>query len=594
MALQSFRVETRRSVRLAEATSVPRVMVIAGPNGVGKSTILYAIKDGSGVFDPNTKVLYQGPHRVLRKTNVRRSWLTGAYRSLQDLLSGADVSGYEGLSFGDTSRSPENVDEAGSTIKHTLGKIENRHQSETTAVLRRLKAAGTDTLSIDTLPDVYEPLKKLTEFLLPHLRFERMDFSNESSIKCVFHRTQGGETAEVDIDDLSSGEKAVIVLFLPLLEDQIEARLQSLSQIGTTPPPTTTTTDEAPKSVVMLIDEPELHLHPDLQAKILTYMRTMAHGSSIQFVITSHSPTILDQAFDSELFVMNDLINGTVENQLKQVATNAERLEALKQLAGSAYFLTTGRVLVCIEGEPDVDPEKPTDARLLGILYPRAAAVTLVPTKGRSTVITTVERLREHVPENTFRIRVRGIVDADQSNGTVTGIEVLPVCMIENLLLDPQSILEHLQSVGITTFADAAAVETELRQIAHAQREKEIDLRLRRKLKPQMVRIGGATVEQVKAKHAEIVTEIGAMLPDDVALGTMVMETANAVDAILTNHTELDHFRGKAILETFHERHLAPLSLGYNVMCIDVAKRVAEKDTVAAKLDPIFDSILTS
>ena len=564
-------------------------MVIAGPNGVGKSTILYAIKDGGGQFEPNTKILYQGPHRVLRRTNVRRSWLGGVFKGFQELLSGADVSGYEGLSFGDTSRSPENVDEAGSTIKHTLGKIENRHQTAITTAVQRLKAAGNETLVLGTLPDIYEPLRKLTEFLLPHLRFEKMDFSNENNIKCLFNRTQGDVTVEVDIDDLSSGEKAVIVLFLPLLEDQIEARLQSLSEIGSTPTPAA---EENQKSLVVLIDEPELHLHPDLQAKILTYMRTIAQETPTQFVITTHSPTILDQAFDNELFVMNEQVNGTAENQLRQVATNAERLEALKQLAGSAYFLTTGRVLVCIEGEPDVDPEKPTDARLLGLLYPRAAAVTLVPTKGRSTVITTVQRLREHVPEDTYRIRVRGIVDADQSAGAVTGLEVLPVCMIENLLLDPESIFEHLRSIGVTTFADAAAVETELRSIARDQREKEIDLRLRRKLKPQMVRIGGATVEQVKAKHAEKMAELGNMLPDDATLGSMVTETTNAVDEILSNGTELEHFRGKPVLETFHERHLAPGSLGYNALCIDVAKRVAAKGTVAPRLDPIFDRIM--
>lgn len=579
-------------MQLAEATAVPRVMVIAGPNGVGKSTILFAIKDGCGTFEPNTKILYQGPHRVLRKTNVQRRWLGGVFKGFQELLSGADVSGYEGLTFGDTSRSPENVDEAGSTIKHTLGKIENRHQNAITTTVQRLRAAGSGTLDLDTLPDIYEPLKKLTEFLLPHLRFERMDFSNENNIKCIFNRTQNGGVTEVDIDDLSSGEKAVIVLFLPLLEDQIEARLQSLLELGTTP--VAIVDQEAPKSLVVLIDEPELHLHPDLQAKILTYMRTTSQETATQFVITTHSPTILDQAFDNELFVMNELVGVAVENQLRQVATNAERLEALKQLAGSAYFLTTGRVLVCIEGEPDVDPEKPTDARLLGILYPRTAAVTLVPTKGRSTVITTVQRLREHMPEETFRIRVRGIVDADQSEGAITGLEVLPVCMIENLLLDPESILEHLHSVGITTFADVAAVEAELRTIARGQREKEIDLRLRRKLAPQMVRIGGSTVAQVKAKHAEVMTELGNMLPDDTTLNTLVAETTAAVDGILSNAAELERFRGKPILETFHERHLAALSLGYNAFCIDVAKRVADKGTVAPRLDPIFDRIMAS
>ena len=291
---------------------------------------------------------------------------------------------------------------------------------------------------------------------------------------------------------------------------------------------------------------------------------------------------------------MSESVGEIVENQLSRVSTNTERLEALKQLAGSAYFLTTGRVLVCIEGEPDVDPEKPTDARLLGILYPRATAVTLIPTKGRSTVISTVQRLQEHILEETFHISVRGIVDADQSGEKVSGVEILPVSMIENLLLDSESIFEHLHLVGVTSFADVASVEIELRAIAQSLREKEIDLRLRRKLKPKMIRIGGATVKEVKEKHAEAMVELGKMLPDETTLAALVAETTKTVDDIISNGTELEYFRGKAILEKFHQLYLASNSLSYNYLCIDVARRVATKGVVAKKLDPIFDRIMSS
>ncbi len=90
----------------------------------------------------------------------------------------------------------------------------------------------------------------------------------------------------------------------------------------------------------------------------------------------------------------------------------------------------------------DADPEKPTDARLLELLYPRAAAVTLVPTTGKGNVIGTVQRLRQNLDEGTFKIRVRGLVDADQSGTAVPGVEQLPVSMIENFLLDPDALLE--------------------------------------------------------------------------------------------------------------------------------------------------------
>ncbi|MBP9843114.1 MAG: ATP-binding protein [Candidatus Pacebacteria bacterium] len=592
MALTSFRIENQRSLRLAEATSVPSVMVIAGPNGVGKSTLLYAIKSQQGtVMDGATRILYQAPHRVLRRTSIQRRWLGGVIPSFRDLLAGDSVPGHEGLNFQNPARTPENVDEAGSTLKHTLGKIENRRQTLLAKAVDRSRKLGED-MGTATLPDIYAPLQRLTEHLLPHLRFESIDFTNEDDIKCQWERTSPEGPVLIDIDQLSSGEKAIIVLFLPLLEDQIQSLFQQLERYVETG----NITDEpiVTEERLILIDEPEQHLHPDLQAKILGYMRTLTHETPTRFIITTHSPTILDQAFDTELFVLSEPVGNPVENQLRQIATNSERLEALKQLTGSAYFFTTGRVIVCIEGERDSDPEKPTDARLLSILYPRATAVTLVPTTGKGNVITTVERLREHVPEATFRIRVRGLVDADQSTATVAGVETLPVCMIENLLLVPEGLYQYLQSVGITTFADVEAVRVELKRIAASFRDSEIGLRIQRRLKPQMIRLKGATVDEVKESYAAALTQVESSLPNDADLASLVSEVTGVVDNLIDTNAELDQFRGKKILEAFHTQHLAPIHIGYNSMCIEVAKIVATDDSVSTKLDPVFDRLLNS
>ncbi len=591
MAITKIKVKKKKSINLAEADLVPPVMIIAGPNGVGKSTLLFAIKEGNHETDGvTTRIFYQGPHRVIRKTHVRRGWLGGAFRGFLNLLEGNDVSGYEGLNIQNPTRSPDNVDEAGSTIKYTLGKIENKRQSLVTGTIDKLKRNGNRT-EINSIPtDIYEPLKTLTKYLLPHLSFSKIDFANEEDIKCLWERKDYSGPNLVDIDDLSSGEKSIVVLFLPLIEDQIQLNLKKLETFGQENVAAT----EVVEDRLVLIDEPELHLHPDLQAKILTYIRAISNENRTQFIITTHSPTILDQAFDSELYVLGIGSENPDENQLRKIATNAERLEALKQLAGSTYFLTTGRVIVCIEGERDSDPEKPTDARLLEILYPRATAVTLVPTTGKGNVINTVERLRDHVPEATFRIRVRGLVDADQSATTITGIEKLPVCMIENLLLDPASIHEYCQSIGLDTFADENAVKTELKRIAAELKEKEISLRVRKQLKARMVRFDGATIEQIKVSHASELAEINAMLPDDEALTKIVTETTETVNQIIATDTELDQFRGKNMLEVFHSRHIAPRNIGYNPTCIEIAKNVAKKGTVASRLDPIFDRLLAN
>jgi len=588
MALTSFRVTNQKSLRLVEATQVPPVMIIAGPNGVGKSTLLYAIKTGSHQATPNTKLLYQGPHRVLRRTQVQRRWLGGGLKWLSDLLGINEVSGYEGLSFQNPSRSPDNVDEAGSTIKHTLGKIENNRQATLAYLLDRLRAQGS-TLDTKALPDVYEPLRTLTKYLLPHLLFSGVDFKNEDNIRCLWTRTDANGRLDLDIDDLSSGEKSIVVLFLPLLEEQIRERLKNLEQIGT--PAAAPILQDV--SRVVLVDEPEIHLHPDLQAKILAYIRDLTRDGRTQFVITTHSPTILDQAFDDELFVLSEPSTNPNENQLRRIATNAERLEALKQLAGSAYFLTTGRAIVCIEGERASETEDATDVRLLEVMYPRATAFTLVPTTGKGNVITTVTRLREHVPEATFRIRVRGLVDADQSTDDMpVGIQSLPVCMIENFLLDAEALHDYLLSLGIATFADPAAVNTELQAIAATLREDEIGLRVQRKLKRAMIRIGGATADQVKTKHAEELKKVAEMLPDDVSLAKLITETAATIDQIIATGQALDRFRGKAILRAFYQRHVAPKNISYAEACIQIAKRVGKAGKVGPRLDPVFDKLV--
>jgi energy-coupling factor transporter ATP-binding protein EcfA2 len=588
MTLLSFKIANQKSVRLAEAVEIPPVMVIAGPNGIGKSTLLYAIKNGAGVVSANTRLLYQGPHRVLRRTQVQRRWLGGAsIRWLYDLLSGGgDVSGYEGLSFPNSSRTPENVDEAGSTIKHTLGKIENRRQAILARVVDK-KTAEKAQLDAGSLPDIYEPLKKLTRYLLPHLTFSRIDFENEDNIRCLWRRSDAQIALELDIDDLSSGEKSIVVLFLSLLEEQIRERLQQLENLVTQGHTAPINSEHR----VVLIDEPEQHLHPDLQAKILSYMRSLTQDGKVQFIITTHSPTILDQAFDSELFALYPPTAGEGENQLKRVATNAERLETLKQLTGSAYFLTTGRVVVCIEGEPGAGAEDTSDVGLLEAMYPRATAFTLVPTKGKGNVINAVKSLREYVSEQSFRISVRGLVDADRSRAPIEGIEFLPVCMIENFLLDPHILSGFASKLDLNEISTPDGVTVELANIFLAMRDEEIALRVRDKLKGWTIRIGGASVDAIKQAHSQELQKLKDLLPADELLQTSLNEVSTEVDKILFENRASDAFRGKVALKEFHRRHIAPKNISYKQMCIELAKQAGAAGRVAARMDPVFDRL---
>ena len=255
MALQSFKVENQKALRLGECDDVPPIMIIAGPNGAGKSTLLYALhrRDGA-IYDEGSVAIYQPPHRAIRRQQVRRRFLGGVLSTLQDILAGSELSGFEGLNFPFPARAPDNVDEAGSTIKYTLGRIENRRQALITSLLDEHRKLG-QSVDAPGLPNVYEPLQRLVSHLLPHLAFVAVDFKDEDNIRCLFNRTDVITTDQLDLDDLSSGEKSIILLFLPLIENDINGLLAELEKADAREDPTLALPDR-----VFLIDEPEQHL----------------------------------------------------------------------------------------------------------------------------------------------------------------------------------------------------------------------------------------------------------------------------------------------------------------------------------------------
>lgn len=498
-------------------------------------------------------------------------------------MSGNEVSGYEGLQIPFPSRTPNNVDEAGSTIKYTLGKIENRRQTKYAELVDLARKDNKDVITKDLL-DIYKPIRELTRYLLPHLTFDHIDFKNENDIRCVWKRKDKHSEIDLDIDDLSSGEKSIIILFLPLLENDINNLLQGIVEAPAS------SGDILQADRVFIIDEPELHLHPDLQSKILTYLRTLSGNSNIQFIISTHSPTILDQALDSELYVLSFKTEDGQANQLKKVATNLERLEALKELAGDTYLVTTGRSIVCIEGGTDIT-SRPADMRLFQILYPRSTAFTIIPTGGKGELIKIVTKLREFLPEQSFAMRIFGLTDLDQSNIQTDGIFTLPVCMIENLLFNGQALYEYLLSMDILIFKDKNHIISELENIANAQQNEEISFRVMKNLGSHTVRLKGNNVEQLKQLLDSEVSKIKALLPDEALINESIREITDEVNKVVQENRSLQVFRGKPILREFYQKYVSSKNISYTEFCYELASYIAKTGEVEALLDPIFDQM---
>jgi len=143
-------------------------------------------------------------------------------------------------------RAPDTADESYSFVKHSIAKIGFRRQER---VARAFDEHG-GMVPADVIPDIFEPLRKLTRCLLPHLQFEQVDLSDEQNIKVLFRRVDGDARDFIDIEDLSSRQKAIVSMLLPFVEMQIDALLRREG------------VNMGPALPTALIDEPDLQLPP--------------------------------------------------------------------------------------------------------------------------------------------------------------------------------------------------------------------------------------------------------------------------------------------------------------------------------------------
>ena len=108
-------------------------------------------------------------------------------------------------------------------------------------------------------------------------------FSKDEKTMPIFENSAG---EEFDINDLSSGEK------------QLFLRTLSIKMLE-------------PNNSIILIDEPELSLHPKWQQRIIEVYKKI--GENNQIIIATHSPHILGSISNENIFILYRNENGKIE-----------------------------------------------------------------------------------------------------------------------------------------------------------------------------------------------------------------------------------------------------------------------------------------
>jgi energy-coupling factor transporter ATP-binding protein EcfA2 len=217
---------------MEEAVQKCKFTVLIGKNGAGKSTLLRALNTGD---HPNVK--YISPER------------------------------------GGTLKYDPNVDNSISTNENWLKNTRHTNRFEQ---FRQQSAAQFRNLETSVLREIEKHAEKRADLtytfdavleqinaLLPAIRMVRNDKGGFSI------QTKAGEP--LDESNMSSGESELIALAIEVL---VFSRQSGANK-------------------TLLLDEPDVHLHPDLQQRFTAYVESVAVEHDIRVVIATHSTAII-------------------------------------------------------------------------------------------------------------------------------------------------------------------------------------------------------------------------------------------------------------------------------------------------------------
>ena len=292
------------------------VNIIAGVNGSGKTTLLKWIlsglnegtDNGSLIRDGNMKMPSYEVDSSLWGSNVGRfqdnlrknnAYKEGVHSSPRVIFIPSNMTfEYRAESNLDTSYSYSNTIDTNSLLGNAEFFIKDYIISK-----ERLSNKGDSKErtkdAIDSFNSIFSESELITKLV-------NLDIHNSN--KPIF-KTLNGDT--VTIDKLSSGEQ------------QLYARVVSLMILN-------------PHNSVILIDEPEIALHPKWQIEIMKIYANI--GKNNQFIVTTHSPFIIAQTpYKNLTFLLreNDKI---VAKQFTEAPLDRDLNTIVKTIMGADYM----------------------------------------------------------------------------------------------------------------------------------------------------------------------------------------------------------------------------------------------------------------
>lgn len=419
-------------------------------------------------------------------------------------------------------------------------------------------------IGMKDVPDSLRPIKRIFNNLLAPKKFSGVDLST-SPIRFVVETPQG----EVDIDDLSSGEKEILFGYTELLKLH-------------------------PQNSIILYDEPDLHLNQEVERKIVPLLRSI--GTNNQFWIATHSFGIMDSVEYNELFRLE---NHTGRNQLTRAFSDKEKWNTFRSVAGDIGIITLGQRIVFLEGA------EWTDKRILETFseeYKRRIVFVSSGSVGNVTGVSQkiLDLLHTSSKFNFYcAIRDRDFMDtAEREQIMESGNQRLYVWEryhIENYLLDFKVIYDVLKrNISLCPCSSAEDVKEKIIEILHQESDRFLSMMVKydvnKELRTIYFDVGFPGLKDQALKQAKkLKDKLLTICESDTILG-VIERNKKEFKVVVESGEWIKRLPGRTILKLFIGKYGRRLS--YDPFKNQLVHEMKERDRVPKEMKDVLSQFL--
>lgn len=567
MRLEAIDIKGALPVETFRVQNLADVIVIAGPNGVGKTRLVQTLMSAfRNPNDPSTRLIVAATSEeertewnqslldtsvqeqaiklqlTIQKSRKRTHWQSSVFQFESDRTN-PQYNSY-GFSWEVTDPDDEllgwdfSLQGLRSRYSDTIGSLFRKVHSQNDAIAKRareLMASGGGFISPDDFPDPIAPFKEAFRQLLAPKELVSPDPKDQT-----LYFTYNG-SRRFPVGALSSGEREVMnIAFDFLMRD--------------------------PSDSIVVFDEPELHLHPELSYRLLHTLRNA--GTRNQFIFVTHSPDIITASLEhSVLFITPPRPDGG--NQAVVVSEDDTSNEALKLIGQSIGIVSLGRRLVLIEGA-QTSLDKQTYGAVLRNKFPN---LVLVPSGGRGLIQSFHQVVDQVLSKTIWGVDFFMLCDRDalppgrdsvEVEDAADGrLKVLGRYHLENYFLNENVLARCFEDCEPPTswLRDPMSIKQKLEELAHGMLSYATALIISARFREHF----GNLDLMVKGCHNKSLSELTTLIDDRAAsevnrftqsvdkdlLGQAITTTYDTLKNSLTDNTWKIQIPGKPILEQF-------------------------------------------